>query len=109
MLLLIFADLSNKKTPAYLYFGVTDDIHILLRKASYMSNYSVELFPVPHGTNYTAVGETRVSTEELRAFIDTHSVQLNDDLINNEELIYDENGNVINNLSFDENGNLIGA
>lgn len=71
----VFEDMSTNRTPAYLYFGVTEDLHILLRKASYLSNRSVVLFPVPHGT--TVKDEelvTEVSTQYLRDFINAHTV-----------------------------------
>lgn len=73
----VFEDTSERRTPAYIFFGVSPEIHILLRKASYLSNYSVELFPVPHGTTYTTDSETAfVSTDELKEFINAHTVTL---------------------------------
>lgn len=71
----VFEDLSQNRTPAYLYFGVSEDIHILLRKATYMSGNSVVLFPVPHGTNYQDEElSTVVSTQYLRDFINANTV-----------------------------------
>lgn len=73
----VFEDTSERRTPAYIFFGVSPEIHILLRKASYLSSYSVELFPVPHGTTYTTDSETAfVSTDELKEFINAHTVTL---------------------------------
>ena len=89
----VFEDSSVRRTPAFIFFSVKPEIHLMLRAASYLTSNAVVLFPVPHGTNYTAEGATRVSTEELRNFINSHSVQLADDVINNQEL--DENGNPI--------------
>lgn len=75
----VFEDMSSKRTPAFLYFGVTEDLHILLRKASYLSSKSVVLFPVPHGT--TIENEelvTEVSTQYLRDFINAHTVVIDE-------------------------------
>ncbi len=96
----VFEDTSERRTPAYIFFGVSPEIHILLRKASYMSNYSVVLFPVPHGTNYTTEEGTRVSTDELKEFINSHTVNLveNTTDVENptvETQTYDEFGNLI--------------
>lgn len=97
----VFEDTSERRTPAYIFFGVNPEIHILLRKASYMNNFSVVLFPVPHGTAYAAEGETKVSTDELKEFINSHTVNL---VENSTE---DANTNTDNNVILDENGNVI--
>ena len=48
-----------------------------------MSNFSVELFPVPHGTNVsTEAGETYVSSQTLKDFINANTVP-NDDITDN--------------------------
>ena len=71
----VFENTAENRTPAYLIFGVQEDIHILLRKASYMtSTYSVVLFPVPHGAYVDEEGETQVSTQYLKDFINSHTV-----------------------------------
>lgn len=113
----VFENTSEKRTPAYIFFGVTPEVHILLRKASYLTNYQVVLFPVPSGkANTTEAGETRVTTDELKDFINSHTVALVENTIivdegvaenNNSETGLENNDN--NNLSYDENGNLVGA
>ncbi len=75
----VFENSSTNRTPAYLYFGVTDDIHILLRKASYLSNKSVVLFPVPHGTTIDEEElTTEVSTQYLRDFINANTIVIDE-------------------------------
>lgn len=75
----VFEDMSSKRTPAFLYFGVTEDLHILLRKASYLSSKSVVLFPVPHGTIIEDEElVTEVSTQYLRDFINAHTVVIDE-------------------------------
>ncbi len=77
----VFENSDEDRVPAYLIFGVAPDINILLRKASYMNAYSVELFPVPHGTEITEEGATVVSSQTLKDFINAHTVA-NDELTN---------------------------
>ena len=73
----VFSDTSNIKDPSYLVFGVPDDIHILLRKAKYITTNSIELFPVPRGKSVsTEAGEIKVSTEYLKDFINAKSIIL---------------------------------
>lgn len=99
----VFESTTERRTPAYVFFGVSPEIHILLRKASYMNSYSVVLFPVPHGTNYTSEDGTRVSTDELKDFINSHTVTLVENTTEEENTpntevaptVYDEFGNPI--------------
>ena len=71
----VFENTSETRTPAYLIFGLSNKNNILLRKASYMSSFSVELFPVPHGVNIEAeTGETIVSSQTLENFINANTV-----------------------------------
>ena len=71
----VFENSEEARIPAYIIFGVESELNILLRKASYMSNFSVELFPVPHGINVDAkVGETVVSSQTLKDFINANTV-----------------------------------
>lgn len=82
----VFENTAETRTPAYLIFGVKEEIHILLRKASYMSSNAVELFPVPHGAAIENNGETQVSTQYLKDFINSHTVVIeNPDQGNTEE------------------------
>lgn len=72
----VFENSEESRTPAYLIFGVTEEIHLLLRKAEYLYSYSVELFPVPYGSVAPTEGDTKVSTEYLRNFINSKTVNL---------------------------------
>lgn len=94
----VFENTSERRTPAYIFFGVSPEIHILLRKASYLTNYSVVLFPVPHGTTYSnESNEAIVSTDELKEFINAHTVTLveNTTDVENPNQNVDANGNII--------------
>lgn len=70
----VFENSEESRTPAYLIFGVSSEINILLRKASYMSNFSVELFPVPHGSSIEEEGATTVTSQTLKDFINANTV-----------------------------------
>ena len=72
----VFENTSETRTPAYLIFGVSEEIHILLRKAQYMNDYSVEIFPVPHGGAVDTSGSTQVSTQYLQEFINSKTVNI---------------------------------
>lgn len=81
----VFENSEEARTPAYLIFGLDSELNILLRKASYMSQYSVELFPVPHGIQVsTEAGETTVSSQTLKDFINANTVP-NDEINNLEQ------------------------
>lgn len=72
----VFENTEEQRVPAYLIFGVKDEINILLRKASYMYSFSVELFPVPHGGKVDKSGSTEVSTQYLKDFINANTVNI---------------------------------
>lgn len=72
----VFENTDEDRQSAYFIFGLEEDIHILLRKASYLQSFGVELIPVPHGGVVTEKGETRVSTEYLREFINANTITL---------------------------------
>ena len=72
----VFENATETRTPAYLIFGVPERIHILLRKAEYLRNIGVELFPVPHGGTVPVVGDMQVDIMELQNYIDARTVNL---------------------------------
>lgn len=75
----VFENSDEARVPAYLIFGVSDEINILLRKASYMNSFSVELLPVPHGGTVDTTGNTQVSTQYLKDFINANTVTIKDE------------------------------
>lgn len=72
----VFENSSESRTPAYLIFGVEEELHLMLRKAYYLDSIGVEVFPVPHGGEVQVEGSTRVSTQQLVDYIDAHSVNI---------------------------------
>lgn len=75
----VFENSSEDRVPSLMIFGISPEINILLRKASYMSESAVVLFPVPHGGAATVEpGATQVSTLQLKDFINTHTVVISE-------------------------------
>ena len=77
----VFENTEESRTPSTIIFGIKEEIHILLRKASYMNEFSVVLFPVPHGGTVATEGETVVSTQYLKEFINAHTVVIDEEEI----------------------------
>lgn len=75
------SNLANK-IPENLLFAFDNETQKLMRKATYLSNFDVELFPVPI-TGLTQEQKdnlkTTVSTEHLKAFIENQTVTLAED------------------------------
>ena len=72
----VFENTSENRTPAYLIFGLPERIHILMRKATYLSSKGVELIPVPHGGTVPTDGAMQVDIEELQNYIESRTVNL---------------------------------
>ncbi len=72
----VFENTEEDREPAYLIFGVEEEIHILLRKAAYMPTNDVVVFPVPHGGTASSEGGTQVSTQYLKEFINSKTVNI---------------------------------
>lgn len=92
----VFENTEEERIPATIIFGVSPEINILLRKASYMDDFEVELFPVPHGGTAVEKGDTQVSTEELKDFINANTVvidEANDQKNNQDDNKNDDNQN----------------
>lgn len=86
----VFEDTSERRTPAAIQFSASKEISEMLSKAKYLTNYSVELYPAIPGSDNIADYEITVTTDELREFINTHSVSLVEnatDLENPNEII----------------------
>lgn len=72
----VFEDTSENRMPAAIQFGVNREIFDLLNKASYLTNYSVVLFPaIPNADGSSSI-EATISTDELKEFINSHTVNL---------------------------------
>lgn len=71
----VFEVSDNSRTPAFIIFGLSCDYYNLLKKASYLSAYSVELFPVPSNMNIDVEDtEVSVTSKQLEDFVRSHTV-----------------------------------
>ena len=76
----IFYGTSKGGTPAYLLFGVPQELFLLISKANYVNG--VTLVPVPGNASYTSeVGETVVKSEYLREQILKQTQAIPDEVI----------------------------
>lgn len=80
----VFETTTERRTPSTLIFGLIPEYNILFLKAKYLTARSVVLFPVPHGGTIPQEGATQVTSQNLRDFIDAHSIP-NDELIELEQ------------------------
>ena len=68
----VFESSSELRTPAYLIFAVPEELHLLLRKASYLSG---EIIPVQRNASYSENPlATTVSSEYIENFILSQTV-----------------------------------
>ena len=72
----VFENTSEERSPSMLIFGLPGNMYSLLKKASYMDDLGVELYPVPHGGQAPNQGATEISTQQLVDYINAHSVDI---------------------------------
>lgn len=74
----VFENSINLGTPAALLFAVPEDLHLLLRKATYIG---AEIVPVPRNASYCADEDcdTEVSSEYIREFVVAKTVVIPDE------------------------------
>ncbi len=76
-------------SPSYLVFSVPEDLHLLLRKASYLSG---EIFPVPRNASYSngTPKETKIVCTYIKEYILKQTIDV--DLKDNNKVIKTEDG-----------------
>lgn len=100
----VFENTDEKRTPAAIQFGSTKEIFELLNAASRLTAYNVTLFPAIPNTDGSSSVETTISTDELKEFINSHSIIPVENITdNNDPNVVIPNGN----LNVDQNGNPI--
>ncbi|MEG0799142.1 MAG: hypothetical protein RR228_03875 [Bacilli bacterium] len=73
----VFENSIDVGKPAYLLFAVPESLHLLLRKASYLSG---EIIPVQRNKEYSlSPGETKVTSAVIQDFILSQTVALPDE------------------------------
>lgn len=65
----VFENSEETRTPAYMLFAVPEETHLLLRKALYLTKYSVELILVPNTATLTDSDKVNVSSSDIENFI----------------------------------------
>lgn len=77
----IFEKTNNMSEPAYLIFSVPEDMHLLLRKAMYLSG---NIFPVPRNAEYSENPKpTRISSSYLQNLILSQTINVSEEDLNN--------------------------
>lgn len=77
----VFENSAELKAPSSLIFAVPEDMHVLLRKAGYVSG---EIIPVPRNKSYSENPDaTIVSSQYIRDFIEVKSVCLPGQCVSN--------------------------
>lgn len=75
----VFENTEEARTPATFIFSVDEDLHLLLRKARYLSNSSVELIPVPVTESVSDgdyEGSVEITSSYLREFIESRTIDV---------------------------------
>ena len=75
----VFENTNEERKPSQIIFGVSEDIHLLLRKAGYIKN--VELILVPTNASLQLDTEevvTNVTSEIIREYIESHATEIDD-------------------------------
>ena len=66
----VFENSAEARTPAYMLFSLPEDMHLLFRKAIYLSSsYDVELILVPNTQELTQEEAVIVSSKDIQDFI----------------------------------------
>lgn len=78
----VFENTEENRTPATFIFSVDEDLHLLLRKANYLSRNSVELIPVPVTESVSDEdyeGTVEITSSYLREFIESRTINVPED------------------------------
>ena len=78
----VFENSSEARTPAYMLFALPEDMHLLFRKAIYLSSsYDVELILVPNTQELTQDEAVVVSSKDIQDFINEKTAMVSVDEI----------------------------
>lgn len=95
----VFEKGGELNAPAYLMFAVSEDYHLLLRKASYLSG---KIFPVPRNASYSENPiPTRISSSYIENYILSQTVNVAEEDLKN----LTPNQNIPNNATNENNAN----
>lgn len=92
----VYDNLEEDRVPSVFIFAVPDELHLLLIKASYLTKYNVEIFPVvANGVFEDGTNVTQLSSSDLKSFIEEKTVNVN----------LDDTSSTLPNVDFPEIGN----
>lgn len=83
----VFENSEEARIPERLLFALDKNLSLLLRKAGYLTEYEVELIPVPIATKDTyGIIETQIgdTSKELIELIEIHSISSSNELFKDE-------------------------
>lgn len=92
----VFENSTEARVPAYMLFALPEDMHLLFRKAIYLSSsYGVELILVPNTQELTQNEAVIVSSKDIQDFINdkTEMVSVDEILSNTSGQVTTENEN----------------
>ncbi len=75
----VFENTAESRTPSTFIFSVDEDLHLLLRKANYLSRNAVELIPVPVTESVSDEeyeGTVEITSSYLREFIESRTIDV---------------------------------
>jgi len=103
----VFEKSSDLNAPAYLIFAVSEEYHLLLRKASYLAG---TIFPVPRNADYSLnPGNTKISSSYLQNYILSQTVNVSEEdlktLAPDDNIIVDDNTNTDGNNDISSTNN----
>ena len=78
----VFENTSEERSPSQIIFAVTNEIHMLLRKAEYIRN--AEIILVPTNASLKVDGEDvtiNVTSETIKEFINSKATTIDEDII----------------------------
>lgn len=87
----VFENTDENRTPSTLIFGVSEDLHLLLRKANYLN---VELIPVPVVESISDdeyKGAVEVTSSYLRQYIEDRTVNVPEDQLTDDSTTNTQN------------------
>lgn len=76
----VFKSQTDIGTPSFLNFGLSSQLHDVLKKAEYLNGTDIELIVIPHGGAVPEENlETNVTSSQLRDFITTKAAEVKQD------------------------------
>lgn len=77
----VFENTEEARIPSIIIFGVPEEIHLLLRKATYIKDRDIELIPVPIGGVYEIEpGMIEITNTKIEQFIYQHAPDISEDI-----------------------------